>query len=172
DILDLHSVDVDAPLERGAVDHDLESFVEPLSIGQQVIELALADHGAQRRLCDLGHGVSVVLDVHDGPNGVGDVEVNNRIDLYRYVVFGDAVLRGNGHRDDLHVDLAETVDAWRDQVQARAADRWHNASEPEDEPSLVLLDDACTRGHPRDRYSERAEQDTDEHHYLRPIPTA
>ena len=37
----------------GAVDHQLQALVEVLAVRQQVVELALADDRAQRRLGDL-----------------------------------------------------------------------------------------------------------------------
>jgi hypothetical protein len=38
-VLDLDTVDVYAPAQRRTVDHQLEALVEPLAVGQQVVEL-------------------------------------------------------------------------------------------------------------------------------------
>jgi hypothetical protein len=56
DVLDLDPVDLDAPPGGRAVEHQLEALVELLAVGQQVVELALADDRAQRGLRHLRDG--------------------------------------------------------------------------------------------------------------------
>ena len=56
---------VHAPAHRGAVDHQLQALVELLAVGEQVVQLALADDRAQRGLRHLRDREPVVLDVDD-----------------------------------------------------------------------------------------------------------
>ncbi len=46
-ILDLHPVDLHAPAHRRTVDHQLQALVELLPVGQQIVQLALADDRPQ-----------------------------------------------------------------------------------------------------------------------------
>ena len=71
DVLDLDAVDVDAPVQRRAVDHQLQALVELLAVGQQVVEVALADDRAQRGLGDLTDRGQVVLDVDGHAHRIG-----------------------------------------------------------------------------------------------------
>ena len=52
-VLDLDGGDLHAPRVGLLVDDLLERVVEPLAVGQQHVEVGLAEHGAQRRLGDL-----------------------------------------------------------------------------------------------------------------------
>src|SRR5205823_5411908 len=92
DILDLDAVDVDAPVERGAVDHQLEALVQPFAVGEQVVEVALADDRPQRRLRHLADRGPVVLDVDRGGHRVDHLEVHDRVHPDRDIVVGDPVL--------------------------------------------------------------------------------
>ena len=68
--------------------------------------------------CEIAH--SVVLHVHDGLDRVDHPEVDDRVDPDADVVLGDALLRRDGHRDDLHVDLLHAVARSGGSGQARA----------------------------------------------------
>ena len=81
------------------------SLVQLLALGEQVVELRLAEHAAQRRLRELRGGVEVVLDLDDRAwRGSIDAEVDDRVDLHRDVVARDDVLRRHvvHHRAQAH----------------------------------------------------------------------
>ena len=92
------------------VDDPPQAVVEHVALGEQVVELSPAEHGAQRRLGDLGGGHRVLLDLGDGPCRVGDPEVRHGVDPGRHVVAGDDLLRRDGHRDGTQVDPLHPVD--------------------------------------------------------------
>jgi hypothetical protein len=56
-------------------------------------------------LGDLADGVLVVLHVDDDFDRVEDAVVDDGVDADGDVVAGDALLGGDGHRHDLHVDF-------------------------------------------------------------------
>ena len=56
---------VHAPLHGRAVDHQLQALVELLAVGEQIVQVALADDRPQRGLRHLGDGEAVVLDLDD-----------------------------------------------------------------------------------------------------------
>ena len=67
DVLDLDHRHLDAPGIGVRVDDLLQRGVELLALRQQLVELRLAEHGAQRRLRQLRGRVQVVLDLDDRP---------------------------------------------------------------------------------------------------------
>src|SRR5690606_30482964 len=146
DVLDLHPVDVDTPVQCRAVDHQLEALVQPLAVGQQVVQVALADDAPQRRLRHLGHREPVVLHTDDGLHRVDHLEVDDRVDPDGDVVPGDAVLRGHRQRHDLHVDLPHAVDDRDDPRQPGFTRGSDDAAEPEDQTGYVLGDGAQPAG--------------------------
>ena len=66
DVLHLDRRHLDAPRLGVLVEDLLQLLVQPLALRQQVVELDLAEHAAQRRLRELRGRVEVVLDFHDG----------------------------------------------------------------------------------------------------------
>ena len=65
DVLDLDDRDLDAPGRGLLVDDPLQDRVDLLALRQQLVELVLAEHRAQRRLRDLRRRDHEVLDLHD-----------------------------------------------------------------------------------------------------------
>ena len=66
DVLHLDRRDLDAPRIGLVIEDVLQLLVQPIARGQQVVELGLSEHAAQRRLRELRRGVGVVLDLDDG----------------------------------------------------------------------------------------------------------
>ncbi len=163
-VLDLHPVDLHAPAQRRTVDHHFQALVELLPVGEQVVEVALADDGAQRGLGDLGDREAVVLDLDHRVGGVHDLEVDHRVHPDRHVVVGDALLGGHRHRDDLHVDLTHPVDTRDDHGEPRLARGRHQPAQPQHDTPFVLLD------HPRPRHhvqrARRSQRDPGRHQFL------
>jgi hypothetical protein len=81
----------------------------------------------------------IVLHVHRGLDRVHHPEVDHRVDPDGHVVFGDAVLGRDRHRDDLHVDLLHPVAHRPDHRQPRAPRRRLDLAEPEHNALLELL---------------------------------
>ena len=71
----------------------LDVEVEPLALGQQLVELVLAEHRAQRGLRELAGGLEELRDLDHRLLRVDHAEVQHRVDLHRDVVARDHVLR-------------------------------------------------------------------------------
>ena len=121
DVLDLDGRDLHAPGLGLVVDDLLQVLVEALALGQQRVELGLAEHRAQRRLRDLRGRGQHVLDLDDRPGRVDDAEVGDRGDARGHVVAGDDVLRRDLQRDRAQAHADHAVDAGQQQDQARPA---------------------------------------------------
>ena len=65
DVLDLDVGDLDAPGVGLRVEDLLDVEVQPLALGQHLVELVLAEHRAQRGLRQLAGGLEEVLDLDD-----------------------------------------------------------------------------------------------------------
>ena len=134
------------------VDDPRELGVDLVARGEQVVELLLTEHAAQRGLGDLGRGVEVVLDADHRLGRVEDAEEDHRVHLHRHVVAGDDVLRRHVHGDRAQAHLHHLVDERHEEEEARprpVAARVHHgagpAAEAEDHPPLVLAQDAHRR---------------------------
>jgi len=57
-----------------AVDDGLDAEVERFAVGQEAVEVDLAEDGTQRGLGELRGLVDVVRDLNDGLSGVDDAE--------------------------------------------------------------------------------------------------
>ncbi len=141
DVLDLDDRDLDAPRRRRLVDDPLQDRVDLLALRQQLVELVLAEHRAQRRLCDLERRGHEVLDLHDRVLRLDDPEVGDRVHARRHVVLRDHFLRRDVQRDRAQVDLDHPVDDRDQQEEPRPLRRRQQAAEPEDDAALVLARD-------------------------------
>ncbi len=157
DVLDLDRGHLHAPGLGRLVDDLLQLLVEPLALGEQLVELGLAEHRAQRRLGDLRGGEEEVFDLDDRLARVDDAEVGDRVDAGGDVVAGDHLLRRDVERDRPQVDLDHPVDERDQQDQARAL-LGDQAAEAEDDAALVLAQDPH-RGADRDQGEERQDDD-------------
>src|SRR5699024_9567562 len=140
-VLDLDAVDVDAPVDGRVVDHDRQAPIEPFAVGQQIVELALADDRAQGGLGDLADGEPVVLDIDDGLARIDDLEVDDGIYADGDVVAGDALLSRHRRGHDLDVDLLESVYEGHDRLHPRFLGIGIPPAEAEDHSPLVLFAD-------------------------------
>ena len=137
DVLDLDRGHLHAPGLGRLVDDLLQLFVEPLALGEQLVELGLAEHRAQRGLGDLRGGEQEVFDLDDRLGRVDHAEVGDRVDAGRHVVAGDHLLRRDVERHRAQVDLDHPVDERDQQDQPRAL-LGDQAAEPEDHAAFVL----------------------------------
>src|SRR5699024_179731 len=130
-----------APAAGLGVEHPAQLLVDHVAAGQRLLERETADHVTERRGGELLHGDDVVVDLVHGRLGVGDLEVDHRVDAQREVVLGDHRLRREGDHPLAQVHLrADAVDERDDQgeLPARAA---LVAAEPLDDGSLGLGDE-------------------------------
>ena len=98
----------------------LQLLVQPVALGQQIVELRLSEHAAQRGLRELRRGVDVILDLDDGPARIDHAEIDDRIHLHRDVVARDDVLRRHVVDDGAQADAHDAIDRPEDQDDARA----------------------------------------------------
>ena len=141
DVLDLDDRDLDAPRLGLLVDDLLQLLVEPLALGQELVEVGAAEHGAQRRLGDLRGGRRERLDRRHRRRRVDDAEVADRGDPGRDVVARDQLLGRDRHRDRPQVDAHHPVHAGPQGDEPGPADRQQPA-EAEHHGPLVLAQDA------------------------------
>src|SRR3954470_20449528 len=139
DRLHLDGADLDAPGLGMEVEDLLQLLVDLLPLGEEIVELQLPEGGSERRLGELGGRVEEILHLDDGALRVDDPEVDHRAHLQADVVAGDDVLRRHVPGHGAEVDLHHAVDAGDDPVEARAL-RLREATEPEDDAGLILLD--------------------------------
>src|SRR3954452_20574635 len=158
DVLDLDGRDLHSPRLRLLVDDLLELVVELLALGEQRVEVGLAEHRAQRGLRDLRGGLEEALDLDDRVVGGDDAEIDDGVDAGGDVVARDHVLRWDVEGDRAQADALHAVDGGDQEHEARPLGADHPA-EPEDDGSLVLAHDADRGGGER----QRAGQDDDQH---------
>jgi hypothetical protein len=70
----------------------LQLLIQPFTLRQEVVQLHLPQHAAQRGLRELRRGEVVVLDFDDGPVGIHHTEVDDRVHLDRHVVSRNHIL--------------------------------------------------------------------------------
>ena len=104
-VLDLHPVDMHTPGDGGTVDHQFQAAVELFAVGEQIVQLALADDRSQRGLGHLFDGEQIVLHLDHRLHRVDHPEIHHRVHPHGHVVAGNALLSRNRHRDDLHGTL-------------------------------------------------------------------
>src|SRR5688572_25739524 len=160
DVLDLHVRDLDAPGVGLAVEHGLDIDVQLLALGEQRVELVLAEHRAQRGLRELARRLEEVRHLDDGVARVDDAEVHHRVHLHRDVVARDDVLRRHVEYHRAQVDAHELLDAGNDEDQART-EHALEAAEEEHHRALVLAQDLDGQREQDDAEHDEAENELD-----------
>src|SRR5262249_28646542 len=156
DVLDLHVGDLDAPGLGALVEDLLNVGVQFLTLGQQIVHLVLAEHGAQRGLRHLAGGLVGVRNLDDRLAGIHHSEVHHRVDFDRDVVAGDDILFGHIQHDDAQVHLAHLLQHRKYEHHTRTFDAG-KATEREHDAALVLVQ------HPQD--AQQQQQTKDDYHY-------
>ncbi len=147
------------------------SFALILAIAEQLVELRLPEDRAHRRLRDQARRKEIVLDTNDGRFGVHDAEVRDGVHSHRDVVAGDRLLARDVERHGTQVDLHHAIDNRDDEEDAGPAGT-DEATEPEDDTALVLLDDLDRRGHQADDEGRHGEQCGQPEHEIHRVPPA
>ncbi len=105
DRLDLDTGYADAPRTGRLVEHAAQLGVDLVATGQCLLEVQRADDVTKGRDRQLLDGLDVVLDLVGGRAGIGDLEVDDRVDGDGQVVRGDHRLRREA--DDLLAQVDE-----------------------------------------------------------------
>src|SRR5207249_1751717 len=111
--------------------------VDLLPLREQLVQLGLTAHAAQRGLRVLRGSEEIVLHLDDGAVQVDHAEVEDRVHLERDVVLGDDVLGRDVHGDRPEIDAHRLLDPG-DDIDDPGAARPDQASQPEDDRPLVL----------------------------------
>ena len=123
------------------VQNVLELHIQLLPLTEEIVQIDLAQHGAQRGLSELRRGVQIILHFRNRARSVHHSEVHDRIHLHRDVVPRNDVLRGDVQRDRSQADAHHFVHRPEDPDQPRALGLVHQTPQPEDDRPFVFLDD-------------------------------
>src|SRR5690606_775713 len=140
DMLDFDIGDLDAPGVGLRIQDVLYVDVELLAFGQHLVELVLAQHGAQRGLRKLARRFEITLYLYDCLFGCHDSKINDRVHLDRHVIPGNDVLAWHIHGHHAQIHPHHLLQHRYDEHQARALD----AGEPaqgEHHPALIFAQD-------------------------------
>src|SRR5208337_4043724 len=110
-------------------------------MAQHLVQLYLAQHGAQRGLGKLRGLVDVVGDLDGGVVGIHHVQRYHRVHLQGDVVAGDDVLGRNLEHLLAQREAHHLVDGPENQDDARPLWRSQNAAQTENHSALILLQD-------------------------------
>src|SRR5512133_199293 len=102
------------------VENLLQFLVDLLTVGEQFIQIHLAEYAPQGGLGQLAGGIQVILHLDDRLLRFHDPEIDHRRDLDRNVVMGDHILGRHleGHGLQCHPDQA--INSGDDQKQPRS----------------------------------------------------
>ena len=136
-----HLGDLHAPGVGVQVDDLLQPQRQPLALGEQLVEVGLAEDAAQRRLRLLARGVEEVLDGDHRLQRVHHPEVDDRVHLHGDVVAGDHVLGRHVEDDRAQAHPHHAVDGPGHDDEPGALGLRQHLAEPEDDAALVLVQD-------------------------------
>ncbi len=140
-VLDLVAQHLHAPVLRRLVERVDHRGVDRVALLEGLVELHLADHRAQQRLRQLRDGEDVVARAVAGAHRVGDLEVDDAVDLQLGVVLGDAHLAGHVQRHLLQRMLVgHALDEGDHELQPRRQ-RAVVLAQPLDHPGVLLRHD-------------------------------
>src|SRR5687767_4254843 len=159
-VLDLHVRHLDAPRVGLRVEHRLDVDIELLALGEQRVELMLAQHGPQGGLRELAGGLEEVRHLDDGVARVDDAEVDHRVHFHRDVVARDDVLRRHVEHARAQVHAHELLDARDDHDQPRAEHALETSQEKHHR-ALVLAQDLDRQREQDDAEDHEAKNELD-----------
>src|SRR5664279_5253964 len=140
DVLELDEGDHDAPVDGVDVEDLANVQVDAVGLREGLVQRVLTNHFAQRGLGDLVDRGVDVLNRYHRLHRVDNLEVGHRRHIDADVVTSDDALGLDRHGDDPQRDPVQHVDERDDDPQARSAHA-DDATESEQDPDLVLLDD-------------------------------
>jgi len=166
DLLDLNGDHLDAEGGGVAVDDGLDTLVEAVAVGEELVELDFAEYGAEGGLGELAGLIDVVGDLNHSLSGVDDAKSDDGVDLEGDVVAGDDVLGWDLHDLLAERDANHLIEGAEDQNNAGALG-WDDVAEAEDDAALVLFED-LNGADEVENDDDAEEQDRVGHRGLRP----
>src|SRR5439155_13315813 len=116
--------------------------VDLIALFECAVELHPADDAPQRRLRELCDREHVVRRAIGRKPRIGDLKIQNAVDLQLRVVLGDADLRRDVERNLPQVmPISDSIDEWDDEIQSRLEYRVKFSPALDDQRAL-LRDDA------------------------------
>jgi hypothetical protein len=171
DRLQLDAVDADAPLAGGLVQDAAQGRVDLLAGGQGPLQVHATDDVAERGDGELLDRLDVAGDLVGGGSGVGDLVVDDRVDVHDQVVLGDHRLGRERHDLFAEVDaVADGVDERDHDVEARV-ERARVAAEALHDGGARLWNDldGLDQGD-EDQHHQNDQDDDDRFHRSLPVP--
>jgi hypothetical protein len=123
-----------------AIDDGLDALVELVAVGENLVEVDLAEDGAEGCLGELRSLVDVVGDLDDCLDRIDDTQGDDGVDLEGDVVAGDDVLGRDFHGLLAERDADHLFEGAEDEDDAGASRIVADAAETEDDGAFVLLE--------------------------------
>ena len=120
------------------VENLLELLIQPIALGEQIVELGLSQDAPERSLGELRRRVVKVLDRDDCLQRIHHAEEHHGVHLHRHVVARDDVLGRHVEDDRAQADPHDAIDGREDQHDARSFRLGQQFPEPEDDAAFVL----------------------------------
>ncbi|MPN25258.1 hypothetical protein SDC9_172665 [bioreactor metagenome] len=137
DLLDLHVRNLDAPGVGLRIQRLLDVQVQRFTLCQHLVELMLAQYGAQHGLRELTGGLQIIDHLDHRLLRIHHAQIDHGIDLDRDVVARDHILRRDlqDHGAQIHPD--HLLNGGNDEDQSRPLDL-PEAPQREDHAALIL----------------------------------
>ena len=164
-ILDLVAQDFHAPVRRGLIERRHDQAVDVLALLECAVELHAANDAAQRSLRELRDShLEIARAVRRKPR-VGDLEIQDSIDLELRVVLGDADLARHVERYFAQVVLVgDAIDKRNDEIQSRREDGMKSPEALDDQRVLLRNDADCLDDDDHRDDKQRERDDRGSHH--------
>ena len=140
DMFDLDIRYLDAPGIGALVEYPLDIGIEPVTLRQHLVEFVLTQHRAQRRLRQLAGRLEKIFHLDYRFFRIDHAEIDDGVDLDRYVVTRNHILGRDIHYDYSQIDLCHRLQYRDDQDQSGAL-YLVKAAELEDHSAFVFLED-------------------------------
>src|SRR5260221_447845 len=141
DLFHFNFADLDAPGLGFRIENDLQLGVDFVALGENFVELELADDAADGGLRELRGCVLVVLHLGQSEIGVDDAEITDGVHFHGDIVARDDVLRRDVQRFDAHAHARKRFDGPEHKAKAGAFGLRQHSAEAEDHAALPLFDD-------------------------------
>ena len=118
----------------------MEFYVDLVSLGQQLVQIACPHDASKCGLSQLGGGIKIILHFDDRLIWIHDAKIDDGIHFNGDIVTGDDILGRDVQRDQSQTDPHQLVDSGDDKN-----DTWpfgpNQPSQSEDNPSFIFPED-------------------------------
>ena len=140
-MFDFNRRHLDPPWVGVLVEDLLQLLIQPLALREQIVEVDLSQHAAQRGLGELRRGILKVFDDDNGLVRFHHAEIHDGTDLDRHVVARNHILRRHVEDHRPEADAHDPID-WREHEDDAGPFRGDEQfTEPEDHAALVFRQD-------------------------------